>query len=123
MLHAHFINMANPGSYEKELNMMLKLNNLPEIKAPQNPPSAKILIRVEEAEDRRTEAEEESEAQAEDQTNKENESAEEEKAGLSADSNKREIKGKKKKQIKGCDIGLMLYTPTSVGWPKDTDKK
>ena len=43
MLHAHFINSAIPGSYETELNKALALNNLPLIKIPGNPPSAKIL--------------------------------------------------------------------------------
>ena len=43
MLHAHLMNSAAPGSYDSELNKVLALNNLPQIKVPQNPPSAKIL--------------------------------------------------------------------------------
>lgn len=31
IMHTHFINMANPGSYEEELNKILMINNLPEI--------------------------------------------------------------------------------------------
>ena len=43
ILHAHVLNAVNPGTYEKELNEMLTQNNLPNIKAPNNPPSSKIL--------------------------------------------------------------------------------
>lgn len=38
MLHAHLINIAEPGSYNNEINKLLKLNNLPTRKStfPQN---------------------------------------------------------------------------------------
>lgn len=43
MLHAHLMNMGNPGTYEIVLNQTLTLNNLPTIKIPEEPSSAKIL--------------------------------------------------------------------------------
>lgn len=61
MLHAHFMNMADPGTWNRELNNMLKLNSLPEIKAPNNPPSLKILTKAQEAEEIEVEEEKEKE--------------------------------------------------------------
>ncbi len=43
MMHAHLINAANPGTYNSEFNRALKLNNLPPVILPDNPPSLKIL--------------------------------------------------------------------------------
>ncbi len=43
MIHAHLLNIANPGSYGKELNSTLKANNLPGIIVPTNPDSSKII--------------------------------------------------------------------------------
>lgn len=43
MLHAHLMNIGNPGTYEKVLSETLTLNNLPVIKIPEVPQSAKIL--------------------------------------------------------------------------------
>ncbi len=43
ILHAHYRNIENPGTYEAELNKVLKLNNLPTIRIPENPDSHKIL--------------------------------------------------------------------------------
>lgn len=43
MIHAHLMNVIEPGSYEAELNATLKENNLPPIKIPKNPNSSKPL--------------------------------------------------------------------------------
>ncbi|MPC69229.1 hypothetical protein E2C01_063446 [Portunus trituberculatus] len=43
ILHSHILNIANPGSYNDELNNLFKLNNLPSINLPPNPPSKNIL--------------------------------------------------------------------------------
>lgn len=43
MMHAHLLNMAEPGCYNEVLNSMLTKNNLPKVIAPNNPPSAKII--------------------------------------------------------------------------------
>ncbi len=42
-VHAYYRNIENPGSYEDELNKILKINNLPSIKIPETPNSHKIL--------------------------------------------------------------------------------
>lgn len=47
------MNMENRGYYETELNKMLKMNDLPETKAPANPPSLKIFTKAREAENQR----------------------------------------------------------------------
>lgn len=43
MLNAHFLNTANPGSHELELNKGLKANNLPTVKIPTITDSKKVL--------------------------------------------------------------------------------
>ena len=43
IIHAHMINMARPGSYSRELNNMLKINNLPPVNAPDDVPSEQIF--------------------------------------------------------------------------------
>jgi len=44
MIHAHLLNIDDPGCYDEELSKTLKLNNLPSIKLPNNnPPSTEIL--------------------------------------------------------------------------------
>ncbi len=40
--HSHYRNIEYPGTYEEELNKILKLNNLPSIKIPDIPNSAEI---------------------------------------------------------------------------------
>lgn len=53
-MHAHFLNIAKPGSYNNEMNKILKLSNLPEIKIPEDPPSLQILTNIQEAEEDKT---------------------------------------------------------------------
>lgn len=43
ILYAHVMNLACPGSFDTEMNKMLKLNGLEEMKFPDNPPSAQLL--------------------------------------------------------------------------------
>ena len=43
IIHAHVVNLASPGSYERELNRMLSMNGLPTIKAPSDVPSGAFL--------------------------------------------------------------------------------
>lgn len=55
------MNMAKPGSYNGELNTMLRMNNLPEVKAPSNPPSLKTITKTQEAIENENKEEEEQE--------------------------------------------------------------
>ena len=43
IIHAHFINLAKPGSYGKELNRMLIANGLPPVIAPTDVPSEELF--------------------------------------------------------------------------------
>lgn len=43
LLLAHQMNMAEPGSFGKQLNELLSKNNLPQVTVPSNPPSRKIF--------------------------------------------------------------------------------
>lgn len=43
IMHAHVINLCNPGSYQTELNRMLEKNELPTMWFPDNPDSGKLL--------------------------------------------------------------------------------
>lgn len=46
LIHAHMMNVINPGSFESELNATLEINNLPTIKIPRVPNSAKLLATI-----------------------------------------------------------------------------
>lgn len=43
IMHAHVMNLCNPGTYQIELNHMLQKNNLPTMWFPNNPDSSKLL--------------------------------------------------------------------------------
>ena len=43
LLYAHVMNLANPGTFEKEMNELLRLNGMPAMKFPPNPDSQKAL--------------------------------------------------------------------------------
>lgn len=43
IMHAHVMNMCNPGTYQAELNKMLEKNELPTMWFPENPDSGKLL--------------------------------------------------------------------------------
>lgn len=43
ILHAHMSNIAKPGSYNTEINKLFKLNKLPKVHLPDNPPSFDTL--------------------------------------------------------------------------------
>lgn len=43
IMHAHVMNMCNPGTYQSELNRMLEQNELPTMWFPENPDSGRLL--------------------------------------------------------------------------------
>ena len=43
ILYAHVMNLANPGTFNKEMNELLQINNLPQMTFPANPDSSKAL--------------------------------------------------------------------------------
>ena len=109
MLHAHMANIANPGSYNKEMNELLKQNKLPQVNLPDNPPSKDILHMASNTVDATTQnrnpanMEEEADVSQEDI----NEEQEEEEMPALED-------------IRGKDLGLEIITKRSEGWPKET---
>lgn len=43
IIHAHVMNLCNPGTYQRELNNMLEKNDLPSMWFPENPNSGRLL--------------------------------------------------------------------------------
>lgn len=118
MLHAHFVNIANPGTYSTVLNKTLKLNDLPEIKIPDDPPSEQIIGAF--SNEEKTSPPENQENQEMEVTNtKENEAQREELSKPARETKTtKQKKEKQTKATKGTDIGLKVYTPRTTGWPK-----
>lgn len=121
MLHAHYINMTYPGSYEEEVNIMFKSNNLPTLKVPKDPPSAAIIAKMQEMEEVETyeEAVEDMEEEIPQEVRTEISTHEQE---VNVEK-KRHTGTRKKKKVKGTDMGLTLITPRSIGWPKELDEQ
>ena len=101
IIHAHMQNIANPGTYEDELNKTLKLNKLPGIKIPTNPDSQKIIKNISFTKSNLAYANE-------DKTSVDEEEETEE--PIATDPNISKIQAK--------DLGLTIYTSESTGWPK-----
>lgn len=115
MMHAHLINAINPGSYNSELNRALKLNNLPPVNLPDNPPSQKILDLTK---DNQTPTPNENTQNTSNNTTQDNtnppqhtEHTEQE------DISQKEMPPLEK--ISGEAIGLQIITKKSEGWPKE----
>ena len=126
IMHAHLQNIAEPGTYEEELNNMLKRNNLPEIKAPSNPPSGKILANLSAPTNNNytTPDEEQTQQQIDEITTQDMQdhhcshttaSSQEPTPAASAKAPTPIIS-----RIKARHIGLKIYTTHSKGWPKKT---
>lgn len=115
MLHAHFINVAYPGCYGTELKKTLKLNKLPEIEVPSDPPSQKIIGAISNDEKQSQPQNEENEA-----TKTREDVAPKEKLNKTGKESKptKQTQEKKTKVTKGSEIGLKVYTPKATGWPK-----
>lgn len=121
ILHAHLNNIAIPGTYAKELNNMLTLNNLPNIKAPDNPPSNKIINNINKTDSSNTEERTNVETQDDIDTGME-ESATQENTSEQAEEtpSKQTTSQPNIGNLKAKDIGLTIHTTTSTGWPKST---
>lgn len=53
MLHSHFSNIGNPGSYANTFNNLMKAHNLPTLNIQEDPPSLEIIARLSEEEGKR----------------------------------------------------------------------
>jgi len=94
IIHAHFRNMEKPGSYETELNKILKLNDLPEIKIPDAPDSRNFFASVNAEKDTDTRQEEEVEGSQDERSQQQTSFT-----------------------VSGKDIGLQIFTSQDKGWP------
>lgn len=141
MLHAHFVNASKPGTYSIEVNTMFKANNHPPLVIPEDPPSLDIIIKMNEEISRRsnivsqaqsmetetTESVEETRAnktQTEKANTTQTEKATRTNTKKQAETTDTEVmqetiltQGKRKYAVNGEDIGLVLYTKQSEGWP------
>ena len=110
MLHAHLMNVIEPGSFEKELNATLKINNLPEIKIPTPPNSSKLLSTLAQNEDQ--ERNMEAEINVPQTNNQEQQQLQQQKVY-------EEQTVCTGRQLASEDIQLQFFTKESNGWPKD----
>ena len=116
ILHAHLGNIAHPGTYNEEVNKLFKLNKLPPIVLPDNPPSKLILSLA-----TKNDMEEDTE---EAETNQGNNNEEKDEA-MSEKDEEEELnqtqaeKPSPSEKIRGRGIGLQIVTKKSTGWPKE----
>lgn len=116
MIHAHLMNVVEPGSYEKELNATLKENKLPQIKIPKTPNSSKLLSLLADTEKLSLMETEEllTDTQTDQQQNV-----------TTLDTHTQQVSTKQKtqtntkKQLDSDEIELKIITRESQGWPKN----
>lgn len=136
-LHAHFVNAANPGTYNEEINKVFKLNNLPPINLPPDPPSLVILEKTKLTDNNTTLKPEKKEqnkrkAPSLDSTQEDDAFAlihtpYEHTETLSTQTTSKNSNTQSQnidempvlEQIKGTEIGLQIITKKSEGWPKE----
>ncbi len=136
-MYAHMCNVGKPGSFQEELNKIRKINNLPPLKIPDNPPSEAIRNVLSKQTSSNTTKLPETGRNNEEITNITNTREEktedmEEIAGASANTTQKSesarlmseaitTQSKKHYPTNADDIGLVLYTKQSVGWPMKTE--
>lgn len=119
IIHSHIINMANPGTYNTEINKVFKLNNLPHINLPENPPSKQVLSLATATESGAKLGEEQKGETYDSQEEEEEEEMSE--VEIEEQQQSREIHEKtpQGEMISGTAIGLKIITKESNGWPED----
>lgn len=130
ILNAHMINLAEPGTYNTTLNNLLKMNNLPPIKMPDNPPSAKILsVLTKDTQSNSSEnlISETVNPHSKKKAKKRRKRSRSNTRNTSSDS---EIEMETTnaqptvtKSTKGTELGLKIITKESNGWPKENFNK
>ncbi|MPC84372.1 hypothetical protein E2C01_079110 [Portunus trituberculatus] len=121
ILHSHMHNIANPGSYNDELNKLLKLNNLPSIILPPNPPSKSIMNPKADHEIITKEVQVANEPEEETEIEEIEEEAEETLLSTQATGKLKLPQPTPSPKIQGKNIGLKLITKRTAGWPEDLD--
>lgn len=97
MIHAHMTNNTKPGSYNNEINKLFKMNKLPNVFLPDNPPSLDTL------------------KMANSRTEEENEENESEDGENSREEVEQTEEMPQLEQISGKAIGLEIITKKSRG--------
>ncbi len=116
LMHAYLINSTNPGTYNDEFNRALKLNNLPPIILPNNPPSKQIMNLTKEVQTPASEENTQNTENAHPQgTHNPSQPTHQEQ-----DTNEDALDMPPLEKMKGRAIGLQIITKKSEGWPKDT---
>ena len=116
ILHAHLGNMAHPGTYNEEINKLFKLNKLPPIVMPENPPS-KVILSLATNNDKEEDMIETESSQRKDDDEKDEAMSEKDEE---EDQNQTQAEGPPPlEKIKGREIGLQIITKKSTGWPKE----
>ncbi|MPC22836.1 hypothetical protein E2C01_015863 [Portunus trituberculatus] len=116
MMHAHLINSMNPGSYNDELNRALKLNNLPPVNLPVNPPSKHILNLTSEKQTHSTQEN----SQNTDSTPSQETLSQPQPIHPKQHISQEELEMPPLEKIQGRAIGFQIITKKSEGWPKET---
>ena len=126
IIHAHLTNIANPGTYNTELNKVFALNNLPNVNLPDNPPSKKIISLAVAAQDigNTNQAEKNTEEEEKEREEGMKEAEEEEMKETEGEEEEVDVETVEKtaptNKISGRAIGLHIITKSSTGWPKKT---
>ncbi|MPC48298.1 hypothetical protein E2C01_042066 [Portunus trituberculatus] len=116
VMNAHFMNVSDPGCYEKELNTLLADNNLPPIKISKTPNSSKLLAMIVDVEKHAGKDIGEASASA-DSTYQQETTNNNTKQQQETARKKKKEKGTKK--LDSEDIDLEIYTKESKGWPEN----
>lgn len=114
--HAHYMNIDKPGSYEEELNKVLKLNNLPCIKIPSNPTSKRIFNTQDQNPDTSKAAQETKPRRIKEKIEENRETTE----TAQAQATDGEIKRMEEELFptEAADIDLQFFTTEEKGWPQ-----
>lgn len=122
LLLAHQYNMAEPGSFEKQLNTLLTKNNLPKVAVPNNPPSGKIIKQIIEEDNNGEGVTHDMETVT---TASHTDKAQEETINLAQGVAPENLREEEEEQptinckFSGKNIGLQIITRESRGWPRN----
>ncbi len=119
MIHAHIMNLTEPGCYERVLNSTFTANNLPNIKIPEAPDSRKLIKIMTQEEENMNDDDTNKQTQEKKRNDgTENTKQEQDKVSVQQESEETTIHQRSRNaKINSKDIQLKIYTPVSAGWP------
>ena len=119
MIHAHLMNVIEPGNYEKELNATLIENNLPPIKIPKCPNSSKLLSVLADGEKLAEMGTYEATTASPTIDNQHTTNISTQHQHHHQETAKQKTNGKTSKQLESEDIDLEFISKESEGWPQN----